>query len=153
MPITTAELTGDYTIDTAHSRVGFVARHAMVTKVRGAFNEWEGSAHIDGANPANSWARVTIQAHSIDTRNAQRDEHLRSNDFLAMHPADGRRPTAGNAPEPLDRTVRVWFGHHVIAELTAPAPAASRYAAAMERRFFGLRITNEPAPGPPRPSS
>ena len=79
-----AALSGDYTIDTAHSRVGFVARHAMVTKVRGSFDEFEGSIHIDGDNPANSSGRVTIQAKSINTRNSQRDEHLRSNDFLAM---------------------------------------------------------------------
>jgi polyisoprenoid-binding protein YceI len=83
-----AALTGDYTIDTAHSRVGFVARHAMVTKVRGSFNEFEGSIHLDGENPENSSGRVTIQAKSIDTRNSQRDDHLRSNDFLDMdnHP-------------------------------------------------------------------
>jgi len=79
-----AALSGDYTIDTAHSRVGFSARHAMVTKVRGAFDEWEGSFHIDGENPENSSGKVTIQAKSINTRNSQRDEHLRSNDFLAM---------------------------------------------------------------------
>jgi polyisoprenoid-binding protein YceI len=79
-----AALSGDYTIDTAHSRVGFVARHAMVTKVRGSFDEFEGSIHIDGDNPANSSGRVTIQAKSINTRNSQRDEHLRSNDFLDM---------------------------------------------------------------------
>jgi polyisoprenoid-binding protein YceI len=78
------ELTGTYTLDPAHSRIGFVARHAMVTKVRGAFNEFEGTATLDGANPANSSAQVTISAASIDTRNAQRDEHLRSNDFLSM---------------------------------------------------------------------
>ncbi|MFI7063221.1 YceI family protein [Kribbella sp. NPDC050124] len=79
-----AALSGDYTIDTAHSRVGFVARHAMVTKVRGSFNEFEGALHLDGENPANSSGRVTIQAKSIDTRNSQRDDHLRSNDFLDM---------------------------------------------------------------------
>ena len=78
------ELTGTYTLDPAHSRIGFVARHAMVTKVRGAFNEFEGTATLDGANPAGSTAQVTISAASIDTRNAQRDGHLRSNDFLAM---------------------------------------------------------------------
>jgi polyisoprenoid-binding protein YceI len=77
-------LSGTYTLDTAHSRIGFVARHAMVTKVRGAFNEFTGSAVLDGANPANSTATVTIKAASIDTRNEQRDGHLRSNDFLAM---------------------------------------------------------------------
>jgi len=82
------ELTGTWTLDPAHTRIGFVARHAMVTKVRGSFNEFEGTAVLDGANPANSHAEVTIKAASIDTRNAQRDEHLRSNDFLAMqeHP-------------------------------------------------------------------
>jgi polyisoprenoid-binding protein YceI len=79
-----AELTGTYTLDPAHTRIGFVARHAMVTKVRGAFNEFEGTATIDGTNPAVSHVQVAIKAASIDTRNAQRDEHLRSNDFLAM---------------------------------------------------------------------
>ena len=78
------ELTGTYTLDPAHSRIGFVARHAMVTKVRGSFDEFAGTAVLDGANPANSRVEVTIEAASIDTRNAQRDEHLRGNDFLAM---------------------------------------------------------------------
>jgi len=77
-------LSGTYTLDAAHSRIGFVARHAMVTKVRGAFNEFEGSAVLDWADPANSTARVTIDVASIDTRNGQRDAHLRSNDFLAI---------------------------------------------------------------------
>ena len=83
VPVLT-ELTGTYTLDPAHTRIGFVARHAMVTKVRGSFDEFAGSAVLDGANPANSRVEVTIEAASIDTRNAQRDEHLRGNDFLAM---------------------------------------------------------------------
>src|SRR3954447_9706266 len=77
-------LTGTYTLDPTHTRIGFVARHAMVTKVRGSFDEFEGTATIDGGNPANSSVRVTIDAASIDTRNAQRDAHLRTNDFLAQ---------------------------------------------------------------------
>jgi polyisoprenoid-binding protein YceI len=79
-----SQLTGTYTLDPAHSRIGFTARHAMVTKVRGAFNEFTGTAVLDGDNPASSTATVTIKAASIDTRNEQRDGHLRSNDFLAM---------------------------------------------------------------------
>jgi polyisoprenoid-binding protein YceI len=79
-----AALSGAYTIDPVHSSIGFTARHAMVTKVRGTFDEFEGSAVLDGENPANSTARVTIKVHSIDTRNGQRDDHLRSNDFLSM---------------------------------------------------------------------
>ena len=82
------QLTGDYTLDPAHSRIGFVARHAMVTKVRGAFNEFTGTARLDGDNPNRSSAQLRIQAASIDTRNADWDGHLRSNDFLQMelHP-------------------------------------------------------------------
>ncbi len=83
-PTTLAELAGTWTIDASHTRIGFVARHAMVTKVRGGFNEFEGSAVVDGEDLAKSSAKVVIAAASIDTRNAQRDEHLRSNDFLAL---------------------------------------------------------------------
>jgi polyisoprenoid-binding protein YceI len=81
---TLTNLSGSYTLDPAHTRIGFVARHAMVTKVRGAFNEIEGSATIDGEDISKSNATLTIQAASIDTRNEQRDGHLRSNDFLGM---------------------------------------------------------------------
>jgi polyisoprenoid-binding protein YceI len=79
-----AQLTGDYEFDVAHTTIGFVARHAMVTKVRGSFNEYTGSVHVDGDDPARSTAVLTIKTHSIDTRNADRDAHLRSNDFLQM---------------------------------------------------------------------
>ncbi|MGW2254288.1 YceI family protein [Kitasatospora sp. NPDC001660] len=77
-----AELTGDYVLDPAHSRIGFVARHAMVTKVRGAFHTFEGTAHLDGADPSRSTAQVVIKSESIDTGVDQRDQHLRTNDFL-----------------------------------------------------------------------
>ena len=80
----TSPLTGTYTIDPTHSRIGFVARHAMVTKVRGSFNEFDGSAHIDAENPPASTVAVTIKTASIDTRNTDRDAHLRSNDFFDM---------------------------------------------------------------------
>jgi polyisoprenoid-binding protein YceI len=77
-------VTGTYAIDPAHSRIGFVARHAMVTKVRGSFNEFEGSGYFDAEDPASSKLALTIKAESIDTRNADRDGHLRSNDFFDM---------------------------------------------------------------------
>ena len=76
------DLTGDYTLDAAHSRLGFVARHAMVTKVRGSFQDFEGSAHLTAQDPAASTASVTIQVASITTGNDQRDGHLRTNDFF-----------------------------------------------------------------------
>jgi len=77
-------LTGTYVIDPTHSRIGFVARHAMVTKVRGSFNEFEGSGYFDAEDPTKSRATLSITASSIDTRNADRDAHLRSNDFFDM---------------------------------------------------------------------
>jgi polyisoprenoid-binding protein YceI len=83
-PATLADLSGTYVLDSTHTRIGFVARHAMVTKVRGQFNEFEGSGVVDADDFTKSAVTVTIQAASIDTRNEQRDGHLRSNDFLAM---------------------------------------------------------------------
>lgn len=76
------DLTGTYVIDPSHTRIGFSARHAMVTKVRGAFTEVEGLAHVDGANPSASDVTVTIQVASFDTRNEGRDAHVKSADFL-----------------------------------------------------------------------
>jgi polyisoprenoid-binding protein YceI len=83
-----AALTGTYAIDPSHSRVGFVARHAMVTKVRGSFDDFEGTGWFDADDPTRSHLQLAIQAASIDTRNADRDAHLRSNDFFDMehHP-------------------------------------------------------------------
>ncbi|MGE7435617.1 YceI family protein [Kitasatospora sp. NPDC001175] len=78
-----SHLTGAYTIDQAHSRIGFGVRHAMVTNVRGEFAEYEGKLQLDGSNPANSSAELVIKVASIDTNQAQRDEHLRTGDFFA----------------------------------------------------------------------
>ncbi|MGO4602271.1 YceI family protein [Terrabacter sp. 2YAF2] len=75
-------ISGDYTLDPSHTRIGFSARHAMVTKVRGNFDQFEGSAHVDTANPANSSVTVTIEAASVTTGNEQRDGHLKTPDFF-----------------------------------------------------------------------
>ncbi|HEV2369202.1 MAG TPA: YceI family protein [Acidimicrobiales bacterium] len=81
-------LTGRYQIDAAHSRLGFVARHAMVTKVRGQFGDVDGQLYLDVEDPTRSTAEVTVQMKSISTGNDQRDEHLRSPDFFHVdeHP-------------------------------------------------------------------
>ena len=70
---------GTFAIDASHSRVGFSARHAMVTKVRGSFNDYTGQAVVaDGA----ATITIEINAASIDTRSADRDGHLQSPDFF-----------------------------------------------------------------------
>ena len=85
---TTGTLTGTYDIDATHSRLGFAAKHAMVATVRGGFNVYSGEVFLDEENPENSWAKVEIDATSVDTGNADRDAHLRTPDFfdIANHP-------------------------------------------------------------------
>lgn len=77
-----AALTGDYTIDPAHSSIGFTVRHAMVTNVRGSFGEHEGTLKLDGSDPANSAASIDVKIASVDTGIADRDGHLVSGDFF-----------------------------------------------------------------------
>lgn len=79
---TETSITGTYAIDPSHSSIGFVARHAMITKVRGFFEDFEGSFTIDEANIAASTASFTAQVASINTKNADRDAHLKSADFF-----------------------------------------------------------------------
>ncbi|MFE3255197.1 YceI family protein [Nocardia sp. NPDC059091] len=71
-----SELTGDYVLDPAHTRIGFIARHTMATRVRGNFRTFDGNAHLDFDAPPRSSGRLTIQAKSIDTGNRQRDDLL-----------------------------------------------------------------------------
>jgi polyisoprenoid-binding protein YceI len=76
------EYAGQWRFDPAHTRIGFSTRHAMVTKVRGAFNDVEGTITVDPDAPERSAVQVSIKVASIDTRNADRDQHLRTNDFF-----------------------------------------------------------------------
>ncbi|MFD7558970.1 MULTISPECIES: YceI family protein [unclassified Streptomyces] len=77
-----AALTGDYAIDPAHSSIGFTVRHAMVTNVRGAFEAFEGSLRLDGAEPARSTASIDVTIGSVNTGIADRDAHLLGSDFF-----------------------------------------------------------------------
>ena len=80
--VATTTVNGDYDVDAAHSRVGFAAKHAMVTTVRGQFSDFTAELHLDEDSVANSTARIEIRTASLDTGNAQRDEHVRNSDFL-----------------------------------------------------------------------
>ncbi|PZG16641.1 YceI family protein [Nonomuraea aridisoli] len=74
---------GTYAIDATHTHIGFVAKHMMFTKVRGYFGGFSGSVTI-GENPLESSAELTIQANTIETGMPDRDNHLRSDDFLSV---------------------------------------------------------------------
>jgi polyisoprenoid-binding protein YceI len=71
-----------WNIDPVHSHIEFSVRHLMISKVKGHFNKWTGVLLVDEANPAGAQVEVTIEAASIDTKEPQRDDHLRSADFL-----------------------------------------------------------------------
>jgi polyisoprenoid-binding protein YceI len=73
--------TGTWQIDTVHSDVTFTVRHMMVSKVRGQFTGFEGTV-VTAENPLESSVTAAIQLNSIDTRNEQRDNHIRSADFF-----------------------------------------------------------------------
>jgi len=71
-----------WTIDPSHSNVEFAVRHLMISTVKGRFNDVKGSVQADPANPSTGGIDITIGVESIDTREAQRDAHLRSADFF-----------------------------------------------------------------------
>ncbi|MFB7934008.1 MULTISPECIES: YceI family protein [Streptomyces] len=75
-------LTGEWVVDPAHSRIGFSVRHAMVTTVRGCFLEYESRLYFDARDPARSRADITLFTSSVDTGVEQRDAHLVGRDFL-----------------------------------------------------------------------
>ena len=134
-----ARLTGDYTLDPAHTRIGSVARHAMVTKVRGSFADFDGGFHVDGENPANSSGRLTIRARSIDTGNADRDAHLRSNDFFAMDEYP-EITFVSTAVEPVDAEHHRVTGDLTIRGVTRPVTVDVAFTGAATDPFGNLRV-------------
>ena len=135
----TTTLTGNYTIDPSHSRIGFVARHAMVTKVRGSFNQFDGSGYFDADDPTSSTLQLTIQAASIDTRNADRDAHLRSNDFFAMeqHPEITFVSTAVEQVDPENYRVT---GDLTLKGVTNPVTVELEYTGAAVDPYGNQRV-------------
>jgi polyisoprenoid-binding protein YceI len=81
---TPTSLTGDYDIDAAHSRLGFATKHAMVATVRGQFTSFTGEVHLDEEDVTKSSARVEIDVASVESGNADRDQHLRTGDFFEV---------------------------------------------------------------------
>ncbi len=74
--------TNNWKIDATHSQVGFSVRHMVIAKVRGRFTKWNGTLVLNEADLTKSEVRVEIDAASIDTDVADRDNHLRSADFF-----------------------------------------------------------------------
>lgn len=91
-----------WTIDPVHSSVEFAVRHLMITTVKGRFTDVRGAVVLDEADLARSSAEITIGVASVDTREPQRDAHLRSADFFdaETHPTIEFRSTAVQGASP-----------------------------------------------------
>lgn len=78
-----------WNVDPSHSQVGFSVKHLVISNVRGEFSKYEGKVSLDEADVTRSTVEATIDAASVDTRVADRDNHLRSPDFfdVAAHPS------------------------------------------------------------------
>jgi polyisoprenoid-binding protein YceI len=157
---------GRWTIDPVHSEITFTIRHLMTT-VRGSFPDFGGEVVI-GADPLDSTARAEIRMGSIDTRSAERDEHVRSADFLDVQ----RHPVmvftgAGVEPATVGRRARTpryhLAGDLTIKDVTRPVRLLTEFhgvgpdpwggtragftaTAAISRRDFGIEF-NVPLQG------
>lgn len=132
------QLAGTYTIDPAHSRLGFVARHAMVTKVRGSFDDFSGTA-TTGQDLADARIELTIQVGSVDTRNADRDGHLRSGDFFDVETFPTITFTSTTVEAAAEDTLRV-TGDLTIKGTTKPVTIDFEYAGTAQDPFGNERI-------------
>ncbi|MBV9253600.1 MAG: YceI family protein [Actinobacteria bacterium] len=128
---------GTYEIDPAHSTVEFTVRHLGLAKVRGRFNEFNGVVEI-ASDPFESSAWATIQAATIDTRNSDRDAHLRSPDFLdAEH-----HPTIDFSSTGVQQTTDGWSvtGELIVRGTTRPVTLATEFDGAAVDPWGNVRI-------------
>ena len=132
-------LTGSYQLDPAHTRLGFACRYALVTRVHGCFDSFDGRLHLDASDPAMSCVALTIEAASIRTNNPDRDAHLRSGDFFDVE----RYPTItfqSTTLTPLgDRRYRV-AGDFTIKAITRPVELDLTYQGSCVDPYGQLRV-------------
>jgi len=138
------DVTGDYTVDVAHTRIGMRARHAMVTTVRGAFTDFTGEAHLEPANPPASSVSIRIRAASIDTGQADRDAHLRSADFLDVDTYP-EIVFVSTEVEQVDEDVFRVTGDLTIRDVTRPVEVDFTLTGSAKDPFGNLRVGFEGA--------
>jgi polyisoprenoid-binding protein YceI len=141
---TVPDLTGDYELDPAHTRLGFVARHAMVTKVRGSFTSFAGKVHLDSADPTQSRAEVSIDVASINTNQEQRDGHLRTNDFFDADTYPQITFTSTGVEKVDDETYRL-TGDLTIKDTTRSVTVEFEYGGTAKDPFGNTRVGFEGA--------
>ncbi|HWC34729.1 MAG TPA: YceI family protein [Mycobacteriales bacterium] len=137
--LSTPTLTGEYDVDVAHSRLGFAAKHAMVTTVRGSFQDFTAEIHVDEDNVANSSARVEIKAASIDTGNQMRDDHVRNSDFLEVETYPTITFVSTGAEKTGDDTYRL-HGDLTIKNVTKPVSIDLELTGAADDPWGNFRL-------------
>jgi polyisoprenoid-binding protein YceI len=138
------DVTGDYAVDVQHTRIGIRARHAMVTTVRGSFSDFDGTAHLDTADPAASSVALRIRTASIDTGVADRDAHLRSADFLDVERYPELRFTSTDVEQLDDELYRV-TGDLTIKDVTRPVSVDFALTGSARDPWGNLRVGFEGA--------
>jgi polyisoprenoid-binding protein YceI len=138
------DVTGDYTVDVAHTRIGIRARHAMVTTVRGSFGDFAGEAKLRPADPPSSSVSLRIRTASIDTGNADRDAHLRSADFLDVE-AFPEMVFTSTQVEQIDDDVYSVTGDLTIKDLTQPITVDFTLTGSALDPFGNMRVGFEGA--------
>ena len=129
---------GVWVIDGAHSTVSFVIRHLMVSKVRGHFNDFSGTITVAEA-PEDSSVEATINAASVDTREPNRDAHIRSADFLDVE----KYPTItfkAKGPVHLGDTRFTLTGDLTIRDVTRPVTLDAEFTGVVTHPQMGTRL-------------
>jgi polyisoprenoid-binding protein YceI len=126
MTTQTQTRTSSWTIDKTHSTVEFAVKHLVVTTVKGHFREFEGALQIDEANPGSSSVIASIDVASIDTNLADRDAHLRSDDFFNAERFP-RITFESSRVEPVDEARAKLHGNLTIRDVTKPVVLDMEY--------------------------
>ena len=133
------ELDGMYHLDAGHSSIAFVVRHAGIAKVRGTFESFHGWALVDGARPEQSALLVSVKVSSLNSRDANRDAHLRSPDFFDV----GRFPAitfVGTDFRILDETNVEVDGDLTVRDVARPVRVQFEYEGGARDPFGNERI-------------
>jgi polyisoprenoid-binding protein YceI len=128
---------GTYVLDKAHTVVGFVARHLMVTKVRGHFPDFNGTIEV-AENPLDSKVTAEIQMASVTTDDERRDGHLRNNDFFDVE----NYPTMTFTSTKIEPAGDAWklTGNLSLRGVTKPVTLDLEFNGGLTDNYFGTRL-------------
>ena len=108
-----------FQIDASHSEIQFSVRHMMVSKVRGGFEKWSGKIDLNVDDPSKTTVDIQIEAASINTKDDQRDAHLRSGDFLNVEAYPTLQFKSTKVDVRSDKTAKL-YGDMTIRDVTKP---------------------------------